>query len=656
MMKIEIFKLIENLSQIVKRNLSDLFFGRGVYHGENIAQVCKDSLKVCTAISDGIVNLSDEPCGLFLKSTLPILCEVFLRRKTNKEHEQVVVIFLDAVIKLICRSSLCGILELCLLRNVILSGGTSFTFFTMQDIVTGSQNHSNSILGGGFFSDHGKVGMVYKSGKCVYYWPDEWEKELGGEKCVGHFLSIYEGNGLWRNGQVIDYRPSSGKHIIRFDPISSSEESSTNRVNNSYGKTIGRAGSRDVDSADESVEKIDLKTVLLEWSDSSHVNNRTSGYDSRQLDTHGKLLFNTSDKGKFVRVWWSRYHRFYYARVTAFDVRTRHHNLCYEDSDNRAYDMSTKEYELIVVPEGISISNCKSDAEAAQLISQWHQKHLLTASTATANSINTTQPSSDDGAMNSTVTSDTASNEYVIAPRPSAISGYGVSIHLLHLLNLFYNEGGFETMFYALTNPSISPPSAIGILSHLRLLYLVRPRILPNIFKGLVWDMKEAVPNALLRYDDTQFKSLTKVELTDIAHMLKELVVATESPESEFSLMELNQGIETLNLHVYSRLLRCSQLQRRYLGLSMIKEAIELCMPTVVNYVQHKPNGGVSRPSTATGVPAPIVGRRSSNLTPTQIGDWLVEGKVLEAVFGESLHQDLASRSDMLLVFMAIRR
>ena len=168
--------------------------------------------------------------------------------------------------------------------------------------------------------------------------------------------------------------------------------------------------------------------------------------------------------------------------------------------------------------------------------------------------------------------------------------------------------------------------------------------------------MKEAVPNALLRYDDTQFKSLTKVELTDIAHMLKELVVATESPESEFSLMELNQGIETLNLHVYSRLLRCSQLQRRYLGLSMIKEAIELCMPTVVNYVQHKPNGGVSRPSTATGVPAPIVGRRSSNLTPTQIGDWLVEGKVLEAVFGESLHQDLASRSDMLLVFMAIRR
>eukprot|EP01033_Poteriospumella_lacustris_P014907 gene14907-10658_t len=87
-----------------------------------------------------------------------------------------------------------------------------------------------------------------------------------------------------------------------------------------------------------------------------------------------RLLFNSQDVGKFLRIWWSRYNRFYYGRVVAFDGQKGTHTITYEDKDTRVYDMRSKDYEIVMVPPEVKKQVVGlQDAAAAQIAAVWHR-------------------------------------------------------------------------------------------------------------------------------------------------------------------------------------------------------------------------------------------------------------------------------------------
>jgi len=642
----DLSRSIENFSQFLKCNIPDIYHGIGLASGEFMISLYEDLGKILETFIVNNSCLSDLTVLTFLRTQLPPLIEILLRRKTSKEHSKSFFSLLRVLIRLLAIKEYLDLTELCELRNVIFTIGGAPVFFNAQDIHIGSEGNQTTTqypIGPGFFSEHGKPCVVYKSGKCFYFWEDEWQNEIGSENAVGHYIATYSGNGIWREGKIINYHPSSGCHSIRYDPQINRESSEDTTGSSSKKKNISKHHNEaNNDSLLADVEKVQINSVLHEWTDISH--RERIGADSRIPCTDpkdsNKLSYTSADVGKFIRIWWSRYHRHFYGRIAAFDARNLEHNVIYEDGDTKSYDMSTKEYDIIVPPNNLPIHNNLSHAEASTIVSNWHQKYLLSISN-TNTKENTLK--------NNDINDPHNINNNIIAIRPPASSGYGISSYFIDLINIYYQAGGFSNMFTILCTPS--PPSCHEIILHLRLIYLIRQRITAAFFKRLVWEVKEGISAALNNYNDKQFKNLTRVNMHDMLYMLKELVNTATNNRSN-----INESIELLSLNIASKLLRCSQLQKRYLGLSMIKEALEFTLPSVHS---HLPPKNSSIRSLSQNIPANSNNKQSQRvytMTLTELGKWLVDHQVVEAIFGESLHQDLAARSDVILVFMAIRR
>ena len=75
--------VLKKLDSIVKLELSNLFHGTGEMRGQ-ICTVCSEINRVLDSFRNNasVVDVSDAFVANFLKSTLPILVEVFLRRST----------------------------------------------------------------------------------------------------------------------------------------------------------------------------------------------------------------------------------------------------------------------------------------------------------------------------------------------------------------------------------------------------------------------------------------------------------------------------------------------------------------------------------------------------------------------------------------------
>ena len=628
----DLHRVLDSLNGIAKYNLADFFHGRDI----NVEQLLHDMTSILGCLKSGSLSFEDSKCLVFLKTSLPRLVEVSLRRKTAKEHADLLSRMLNSLMRMIADP--CGqqMIELCELRNFIFAGSSPFLFITLQDLQFSNVNQGTPYycLGNSFFSDHGKPCVAYKSSKCVYFWADEWEKELGGENAIGHFVSIYCGNGVWREGQVVDYHVPSSSHVIKFD----SKDSIQNEAMNTSNRTkVGSnyAAHIDVSVAPSDIERVHLKTILHEWTDTSHRDRLPPDLRvivSELRDVPVRLNHSTADRGRFVRIWWSRYQRHFYGRIVDFDVRTREHSVTYEDGDNRTYDMNSKEYEVVIPPDTLSIQNCHSDAEASAVVCAWHQKHLLASVSSKEHNLGPTDDS-----------------QLLVAVRPSAAAGYAMSTYLLDLINEYYTAGGFKTMFKLLSSPEIPPPSTYNIVLYLRLIYSIKQKIKSSFFRSLIWEVKEAVPLALMRYDDRQFKNITRVDLQDINHMMKDLI---QTVGDDSATSDIAEAIEMLNLHLAAKMLNCSQLQKRYLGLSIIKEAIESCYPRVHAFLVQKS----VRNTTTNNNNATVQRLRQSSISAADLSLWLVESKIVESIFGTSLHQDLAARSDVILVFMSIMR
>ena len=631
------------------------------------------------------------------------------------------------VAKLLAQPASHMLLELCELRNMLLTGNLSqFKFVTSKQlkppVTSSSSSQAASLLamrGAGFFADYGKPESAIVDSKVVSFWPDEWRNEIGAEKAVGHFISIFMEKGrCWRDGQIVGYDADADQHQIRLDPptvdphttssntsvpASSSVDAAERVTGRVAGATVVTAGS------DQSVRRkegkgeatattadaaaatsktttttttttattatkqqqpeiinINIDDVCHKWIDSYHKQRLEANAISSRGDNGGGtgdrstpalavyLSFTQRDVGLFVRIWWTRYQRFFYGRVLAYDSTSKEHRVVYEDGDSRMYDMSTKTYEIIDVHQAasgaLSIVNATSDAECAQLVSAWHRKEMAKSKDGDEKARQQQQlqqqQKQQNGAELSLTMASSSSGAGAVqslsqllaegpaALRPPAVGGSGTSLHHIAVIDTYFKSSGGEAMFRGLFDAQVPAPGCKIIALHLQLVYQLRKVLHVPVVRSLVWEAKEAVPRALARYGDVQFKEFTVNDFQEVLAVLRELVSSTVGGAVAGTAgrggvgvgtgtLAVDESLELLRLSVASKMLTCSQLQKRYVGLSMIKEAIEAAYPMAATFVAKRSLFlSVSRAEGFQQIP---LQNKSCVLGPQSIETWLLD-------------------------------
>jgi hypothetical protein len=610
-----------------------------------------------------------------------------------REHVSDVAKMLTSVSRLLATPAAHEIVELCELRNLLLIGVMphQFKFINTKQLSPGQYLNAH-LSAEGFFSDYGCPTVAYMGSKMLTFWPDEWQRAVGGIKAVGHFVEWYHTGGFgslalaeagsvptgldasakssiqsagtgeeaaadepaptWLVGRVVGYLRHTGEHLVRLESgsvpsaIPNGFESAVEASNGdappaSRGHSDSSPGSSPVPIS--VVCKVNLAAVKHNWVDAQFRGRISMHSHSGEAGSSlGDPLLEhaNTDVGHFIRIWWSRYSKYYYGRVVRYDPVNRSHAVTYEDGETRTYDMTVKDYELIVPPESLLRTLTEmSDVEASKEVANWHRS-------LSDQGVPPVAPA--DGAA--------APLQFSWLTRPTAATALSVSLYQLAVIDEYFREGGADSVFQSLTDASQAAPISRLILLHLQLALHLRPVVGQDRFKDLVWELKEGVPSALFRYEDAQFKELSAKNLNDILGTLKDLLLLVVSGSQYVVNDGVRDSVDEIRLTLGSALLVCSQLQKRYLGLSMIRESLETILPRLDGYLARRYTA-IGVPRAAKGVTRPASHTSSAGKITTAFMDkWLVEHEVLETIFGESLHQDLASKSDAILVYMASRK
>ena len=540
----------------------------------------------------------------------------------------------------------------------------SFKFIDLA--ATSKMKHSAAsyLPMGGFYGDYGKPNTVIFGNNLVLFWPDDWQRVVGGQKGVGHFVQWFQqspislkkvsgGNDAdsnltvsgWLVGHVVGYERDADTYTIQFDRSSIIAGSDCQHLSESYWEDYQSASTITADYTNLSVP---LDRVIHLWVDLRNKNKIGSIGNMSVGDE--RLTFSFADVGAFIKIWWSRYSKHFYGRIVEYDSTRKIHSVVYEDTDKRSYDMTTRDYEIIFPSQNLSkqIAAVASDAEAAKLVASWHKKKQ--GSTAD-------RPRSD---------SNVAQRVEAAIPRPNAAQNLGISIHQLEVINQFAIEGGLESLFQSLSDLNQAPPTCRAIMLNMQLTYQLKRFIGPTRYQDLVWEAKEGIPCALSRYQEAQIKDLTVKEFNDICLAIKDIVISVESDDpaqKQAPNKVMLVSVEYMRLTVASKLLSCSQLQKRYSGLLMIKDVIDTIFNKLSLLVDKryqflgakrdaKAKSSSSSSSTAS---ASSAAASKPSLSFSQMDSWLIENDIVKSVFGESLHQDLVARSDIILAYMAQR-
>lgn len=573
-----------------------------------------------------------------------------------REDELFVAAMFVSIARLLAQPFTQDILELCELRNMLFLGTLTqnLRFMTQKDLRLPSSYYQQGVitLGSGFFTDYGRPNTAITAKEVINFWPDEWIKVLGGSKAIGHYIQVFlEKENVWREGKVTNYRSSDDSYSILLDLISKDTTESEN-IDKSLSVSTSSPGTE---------ISVKLSSTRHIWTDST--NRHRLNVTPSSPKSRSQLNFSDSDIGSFFSMWTPKYQRDIYGRIINFDPRSKQHAIVFEDGEMREYDMSLKTYEILECTKEISSAcdNAGRDYQSvAKIITKWHQRDANLENIGDNDKNRLAENNGDGG------TTTPAPNDQSIIIRPQASQGFGLSYHHIDILNTYFSEGGSDSLFQLLSDTSRSPPSSKVLLLNLQFIYQMRHMLPTYAFRDIVWEIKEGVPFSLSRYDDPQFKDLTINELVDIFGLLRELIALTTNAEKGSII---DQQLDELRMTLALKLLRCSQIQKRYLGLSMIKEIIDTVAPKIavltakkIQYLASTKNGRFSRdPSpvaTKLAGTAPTSQRQfpGTTLSSNDVLQWLVKSKVVEEIFGSSIHQDLASKSDLILVFMAHRK
>ena len=483
----------------------------------------------------------------------------------------------------------------------------------------------------------------------MYFWPNEWETVLGQEKAVGHFVKVFMDT-KWVEGQIIAFDATTGTHtlsvlsevdvsseLLTMEADAPSSPSPAPPVSPSRGGG-GKTPSEDAalghpqahtggEEQDPPIIELTLSSAILTWTDTAHRQDM-KGLLGR---CSGPLLsYSAADKDQFVRVWWPNYGRDYYGRVLSYDPIQGLHTIAYEDKDERAVCMSDMEYSVIEnIPESILAStHGRSHGTAAMIVGTWHKQ---------TRELPPVAPSHPDD----------ASGAVCIRPDPRINPAF--CYHHADIVDAFVTEGGFTSLFSSLRDVAVPPPDLPTLILHMKLVYYFRSKIYrQQFYANLAWEMKEIVPFTVLRFEEAQIKTVTKNDLVIVLCGLRDIVVMVNSKDSS-----MDRDIAILNLRIAAKLIRCDQLQKRYLGLSIVKDEVERVMPSVSSVMAanapHTPGSQNRQPSPPTPPQT-----RTFDLGLAYVEQWVVESNLLDSIFGESLHQDLVTKSEFLLVFLSL--
>eukprot|EP01031_Cornospumella_fuschlensis_P033339 gene33339-40329_t len=314
---------------------------------QDLYALLRDLEQALTLLLDSSSNLdlTAPNIAAFIQTSLPIVAEFLLRRKSSREQEGAIANSLEHIVEFLSTPLAHDVLELCELRNMILMNiiPHHYVFINPKQVSTVPTAAYQYASSQGFYSEHGKPNYALIGSKVLAFWPDEWKTLLGESKAIGHYLQYYTTEGQWVEGKVTAYEKKSNTYLLEVKGLWNADTEQF------------------VEVGGEQRMHADLESRPHHWSD---ISNQQS-----ILGKGAKLKYHSSDVSKFIRVWWSRYQRFYYGRVVAYDTAAKLHTIMYEDNDSRAYDMNTKEYELIDPPLDLLKSvNGVSDAHAAKLV------------------------------------------------------------------------------------------------------------------------------------------------------------------------------------------------------------------------------------------------------------------------------------------------
>lgn len=489
----------------------------------------------------------------------------------------------------------------------------------ISHIPTASYQYASSQ---GFYSEHGRPNYAMIGSKVLAFWPDEWKTMLGETKAVGHYLQYYTTENQWVEGKVSMYDKKSNTYTLEVKGLWNVETEQFTEV-----------------GGELKVVHADLESRPHHWSDISN---------QQSISGKGmKLKFQSSDVSRFIRIWWSRYQRFYYGRVIAYDSAAKLHTIMYEDSDSRAYDMNTKEYELIDPPmDVLKGANGMSDALAAKQVADWHRSDANAPSSESAE-----------------VAQQADAKKDTVVTRPSAASVVSLSHYLVDNIDAYIAYGGVENMISCCTDQSMSPPSCRMLLLYLQLIYNLRQYIGPKKFRDYTWDLKEVLPLALLRYEDEQIRDFNLKDFNDVLISLRDLLNIAAADLKENKKLDLQESFDVLRLSIASKLLSSSKLQKRFLGLTIVKDMIDVIVPKINPFLQKRHQLLNSKSGAQPGAGRGGNAYHHSSLmynkisiSPAKFDKWLEQSNIVDMLFGENIHQETISKADSILVYMSSRK
>lgn len=582
-------------------------------------------------------------CVKFFKSSLTIITELLLRRKTAVEHEDDLADYFVIIARLVALPSSTYIIELCELRNLlVMHNTTSWKFINPKPLKV------NSITTSSFFTDHGRPNVAcFHNGSRVAFWPDEWRKVLGGQGAVGHFVSTCVGTGAaddaqaWRTGQVVEYLEGENVYKVEFDDaVSDVSASSENDIDKAKAKAAR-------------VALVDLETTKHHWADTTNL--ARIGANSKLQSGPQQISLSNSDKdvGRYIRIWWSRYNRYFYGQITAFTVTglTQRHGITYEDGDTRDYDLKQRKWEIVIPPDSLALPENATAAQSAGVVGAWHREAAAAQSSTMSSAM---FPSHSD----SQPCNPSSQDKYALErPFPSTSPSIP-SLFFIRMINSFFLAGGMRAMVDSLSNTAQTPPLVKIIIADIQFARSVRSLLSSDVLQSMSAEIGEAVVSAIRRLDDSHFKHVTPLECNELFFVLADLMPVTSTVAAARGTNE-KKKMELLRLDLAARMLRCSQLQKRYLGLAMIKEVVDALLPSAASFVARRT---ALLTASKQGMQAPAIHPMSggqgseSSLSSSAFEQWLVHNEIVDELFGSSLHQDLVSKSDVILVFLAHRR
>jgi hypothetical protein len=297
--------------------------------------------------------------------------------------------------------------------------------------------------------------------KLIAFWPDEWEKVLGGVRAVGNYVQIFipsrnhnAGAGVWRKGRVVEYLNNEDKYRVLLDIESrhgvnknagnsvndshhnmSNDEtamgtSSTTAFNINGSNTNTNSSTKAIVWESDDMIRTNFNECTHSWSGNGQRQGSLMGKKTPNPNNHLVLDYSTKDVGGYCRVYWSKDKRFYYGKIIAFNVIKKDHKIVYEDREVKEYDMSKKDYELIQLPPSFSFNGVKDDAECAKIVSDWHSNTL-------ARSLDLEKNPESAPIVPGEVDE---SNADMAAARPPAALAQATSMHYYAIINAFFNE------------------------------------------------------------------------------------------------------------------------------------------------------------------------------------------------------------------------